>query len=165
MSDVCERLDKGLLNFAIVMSFVDLAKYNYLEIPASDTWGVVMRKDDPLAAQDEIAVEQLYGLPLICSRQWLDQDFPHWFGDKGDEINIVATFNLAYNASIMVKSGVGYAVSYDKLTDTSAESELTFRKLSGVPESKMYLIWRKYQTFTPVAKLLLKRLQEEYAHV
>ena len=122
-----------------------------------------MRKDDPLAWGDEFSVSDLYELPLICSRQWLDQDFPHWFGDKSNEINIVATFNLAYNASVMVKSGMGYAVSYDKLTDTSDGSDLTFRKLSGVPESKMYLIWRKYQTFTPVAKMLLKRLQSEFS--
>ena len=49
MEDVTERLDKGLLDFAIIMSYVDLAKYNYLAVPASDTWGVIMRKDSPLA--------------------------------------------------------------------------------------------------------------------
>ena len=30
MEDVCEKLDKGVLDFAIIMSYVDLAKYNYL---------------------------------------------------------------------------------------------------------------------------------------
>ena len=162
MEDVCEKLDKGLLDFAIVMSFVDLSKYNYLEIPASDTWGVVMRKDDPLAARKFLTVSDLFGLPLICSRQWLDQDFPHWFGDRAENIHIVATFNLAFNASVMVRTGMGYAVSYDKLTDTSVESDLTFRPLSGVPKSQMYIIWRKYQTFTPVSRLLLRAMQERF---
>lgn len=162
MEDVCERLDKGLLDFAIVMSFVDLNKYNYLKVPASDTWGVIMRKDDPLAQKESLTVDDLLKLPLICSRQWLEQDFPYWFGDKGDDVNIVATFNLSYNASIMVREGLGYAVSYDKLTDTSSGSPLCFRPLVSVPKSEMYIIWRKYQTFTPVASILLKELKRTF---
>lgn len=162
MEDVCERLDKGLLDFAIVMSFVDLTKYNYLETPAADTWGVIMRKDDPLAKKASIEPEELIGLPLICSRQWIDQDFPHWFGNHMEDVNIVATFNLSFNASVMVRAGMGYAISYDKLTDTSEDSDLTFLPLSGVPKSQMDIIWRKYQTFTPVAALLLKALQERF---
>ena len=162
MSDVCERLDKGLLDFAIVMSFVDLTKYNFLPVQASDTWGVLMRKDDPLAEKRTLTLEDVTPLPLICSRQWIDQDFPQWFGEKADGINIVATFNLVYNAAVMVRAGIGYAITYDKLTDTSIESELTFRPLASVPKSEMYIIWRKYQTFTPVARLLLDLLRNRF---
>lgn len=162
MEDVCEKLDKGLLDFAIVMSFVDLAKYNYLKVPACDTWGVIMRKDDPLTEKETLSIQDLPGLPLICSRQWIEQDLPHWFSEKTDDINIVATFNLSFNAFVMVKAGMGYAISYDKLTNTDNNSELAFRPFSGVPKSEMYIIWRKYQTFTPVAELLLKELQKRF---
>lgn len=162
MEDVCEKLDKGLLDFAIVMSFVDLSKYNYLKIPAADTWGLLMRKDDAVAQKEKLTVDDLIGLPLICSRQWIDQDYPHWFGNKANAVNITATYNLAFNASVMVRTGMGYAITYDKLTDTSEKSDLCFRPLTGVPKSQMYIIWRKYQTFTPVAKLLLRELQEKF---
>lgn len=159
LSDVCERLDKGLLDFAIVMSYVDLSKYNYLELPMKDTWGILMRKDDPLAGKSSFAASDLDKLPLICSRQWIDQESPKWLGAAAKDMNIVATYNLVFNGSVMVRAGMGYAVVLDKLVNTGEESDLTFIPLSGVPQAEMYMIWRKYQTFTPIAYLLLQELK------
>ena len=159
LSDVCERLDKGLLDFAIVMSYVDLSKYNYLELPMKDTWGILMRKDDPLAGENSFAVSDLDKLPLICSRQWIDQESPRWLGSAAKDMNIVATYNLVFNGSVMVRAGMGYAVVLDKLVNTGGESDLTFIPLSDVPQAEMYVIWRKYQTFTPIASLLLQELK------
>ena len=159
LSDVCERLDKGLLDFAIVMSYVDLSKYNYLELPMKDTWGILMRKDDPLAGKSSFAASELDKLPLICSRQWIDQESPRWLGAAAKDMNIVATYNLVFNGSVMVRAGMGYAVVLDKLVNTGEDSDLTFIPLSGVPQTEMYVIWRKYQTFTPIAHLLLQELK------
>ena len=162
LEDVCGRLDKGLLDFAIVMSYVDLSKYNYLPMPASETWGVIMRKDDPLACRPSLSIDDLKELPLICSRQWIDQEFPQWFGTDTGKMRIVATYNLAFNSAMMVKAGMGYAVTLDKLIDTSETSDLTFRPLRNVPETEMYVIWRKYQTFTPIAQLLVNELMRRF---
>ena len=159
LSDVCERLDKGLLDFAIVMSYVDLSKYNYLELPMKDTWRILMRKDDPLTGKSSFAASDLDKLPLICSRQWIDQESPRWLGAAAKDMNIVATYNLVFNGSVMVRAGMGYAVVLDKLVNTGEESDLTFIPLSGVPQTEMYVIWRKYQTFTPIAHLLLQELK------
>ena len=159
LSDVCDRLDKGLLDFAIVMSYVDLSKYNYLELPMKDTWGILMRKDDPLAGKSSFAASDLDKLPLICSRQWIDQESPRWLGAAAKDMNIVATYNLVFNGSVMVRAGMGYAVVLDKLVNTGEDSDLTFIPLSGVPQTEMYVIWRKYQTFTPIAELLLQELR------
>ena len=161
--DVCDRLDKGLLDFAIVMSYVDLSKYNYLEIPAQDSWGILMKKSDPLSSKGSLTINELKQYPLICSRQWIDQDFPHWFGGDSAEVKIAATYNLAFNAAVMVKSGIGYAVVLDKLIDTGESSGLTFRPLSDVPGTGLYVIWRKYQTFTPVAQLLIDELEKRFS--
>ena len=159
MDDVTERLDRGLLDFAIVMSFVDLNKYNFLKFPASDIWGVYMLKNDPLAEKNSFNVQDLLNLPLICSRQWIDQDLPRWFDDVS-KVNIVATYNLSFNAFKMVRAGIGYAVTYDKLT---ADSDLIFRRIESVPKSEMYIIWRKKQIFTPIAKLLLNYMKDEFS--
>ena len=160
MEDVSEKLDKGIIDFAIVTNFVDLSKYNYIEMPSSDVWGVVMRKDDKLAQKEYLYVQDLIGIPLICSRQWAEQDFTYWFKDKSNEVNIAATFNLAYNGAVMVKEGIGYAVVYDKIIDTSESSELCFKQIIGVPYAKMYIMWRKKQTFTWASRQLLKEIQE-----
>ena len=144
------------------MSYVDLSKYNYLKIPANDTWGLLLRRDDPLAQKEAFHVQELKGLPLICSKQWADHEFPQWFGISTGEANIVATYNLAYNGSVMVKSGIGCAIVLDHLIDTSPASGLIFRPLLDVPQLEMYMIWRKYQTFTPVAELLMKMLLDRF---
>ncbi len=160
--DVCDRLDKGLLDFAIVLSSVDQSKYNYLEIPASDSWGILMRKNDPLASKKSFTVAELKKYPLICSRQWIDQDLPEWFGKNTDDVKIAATYNLAFNGAILARSGIGYAVVLDKLIDTSETSDLTFRPLSDAPSANSYVIWRKNQTFTPVAQLLIDELEHTF---
>lgn len=158
-ADVTERLDRGLLDFAVIVHEVDLTKYNFLELPAIDRYGVLMRKDDPLAAKEAVSVDDLLDVPLICSRQGITEDYPKLFREKMDALRIVATFNLAYNAGVLVREGVGCALTFDKLADTSAGSELTFRPLTPPLETRMYLIWKKYQVFSPAAEALLEEVR------
>lgn len=159
---IAERLDRGLLDFAIIVQEVDLSKYNYIKIPTSDTWGVIMRKDSPLAKKEYITIEDLIDLPLIVSRQGIIEDYPKLFKEKLDQLHIVATFDLIYNASIMVKEGFGYALSFDKIVDTSENSELCFRVLKPELKTNMYIIWKKYQVFTPIAEKLLSKMQQHF---
>lgn len=159
---IAERLDRGLLDFAIIVQEVDLSKYNYIKIPTSDTWGVIMRKDSPLVKKEYITIEDLIDLPLIVSRQGITEDYPKLFKEKLDQLHIVATFDLIYNASIMVKEGFGYALSFDKIVDTSENSELCFRVLKPELKTNMYIIWKKYQVFTPIAEKLLSKMQQHF---
>ena len=166
--DVTERLDKGLLDFGILIQPANISKYDYLNIPAKDTWGVVMRKDSPLAEKETIRREDLLDVPLICSRQVMLRERSHnefiaWFGDDFDKLNVVTTFNLFYNAAIMVDSGMGYAISLDKLANTSEESNLCFRPLEPKLESGLNIVWKKYQVFSPAAEVFLQRLRESFA--
>lgn len=165
--DVTERLDKGLLDFGVLVQPADLSKYDYLNIPAKDTWGVVMRKDSSLAEKETIRKEDLIGLPLICSRQAISQErnkneFVQWFGEDFDKLDIVTTFNLVYNAAIMVDAGLGYAVTIDKIANTSENSSLCFRPLKPRLDSGLNVIWKKYQVFSSAAELFLERLRESF---
>lgn len=165
--DVTERLDKGLLDFGILIQPADISKYDYLNIPAKDTWGVVMRKDSILAKKQSINREDLLDVPLICSRQAISQEqskneFVRWFGDDFDKLNIVTTFNLMYNAAIMVDAGVGYAVTIDKIANTSESSSLCFRPLEPRLDSGLNIIWKKYQVFSSAAEMFLERLRKNF---
>ena len=162
MQDVCEKLDKGLLDFAIVMNYMDLARYNYLPMSTQDSWGVIFRKDDPLAEKESFTTSDLRELPLICSKQWVDHELPDWFRYDLKDVNVVATYNLPYNGAVLAKAGVGYAVMLDKLVHTGEGSDIIFRPLRDVPKTEMFFIWRKYQTFTPIAELLVKELKEAF---
>lgn len=164
--DVTEKLDKGLLDFGVLIQPIDLSKYDNITLPDKDVWGVIMRKDSPLAHKKEIKLEDLISVPLIASRQMSEKysaqsGFLNWFGKDFKKLNIVATYNLVYNAAIMVKAGIGYAVTLDKLVNTTGDSEICFRPLSPKLESSLDIVWKKYQVFSPAAKLFLDRLYEK----
>ncbi|MED3863121.1 LysR family transcriptional regulator [Priestia megaterium] len=167
--DITERLDKGLLDFGILIQPADISKYNYLNMPAKDVWGVVMRKDSPLAVKKSIQAADLLNVPLICSRQAMKQtfsknEFADWFGEDFHKLNIVTTYNLAYNAAIMVEEGVGYAITLDKIVNTSTASNLCFRPLQPRLESGLNIVWKKHHVLSAAANAFLKELQEEFAH-
>lgn len=159
--DVCERLDKGLLDFGVLLGDMDKAKYHYLELPMKDTWGVLMRRDSPLAGQDAVSPQDLWDKPLILSRQVDNKSgLYRWLRKEPAELHTVATYNLIYNASLMVDEGMGYAFTLDKLVNTTG-SDLCFRPLQPRLELGMYLVWKKSQIFSKAAELFLERLQEQ----
>lgn len=157
---VNDRLERGLLDMAIIVQPVDLSKYNYLKMPVDNTWGVLMRKDSPLAGKETIRKEDLQNVPVISSRQAMQDVLLDWFGEEKDKLNIVATYDLLFNASVMVREGMGCALGFDKLIYTGPDSALCFRPLEPQLVSPMYIIWKKYQAFTPVASLLLEELKK-----
>ncbi len=160
---VVERLDRGLIDFAVIVEPPNLSRYNYLEVPETNTWGLIMRKEDILSQKERITVDDLIRLDLICSAQAMQVDIPRWCGEKADLLNLSGTINLVYNGSVFVKEGLGYLLSFDKLADTGADSELCFRPLDPPLETKMYVIWKKYQIFTPIAELLIDSLKKQLA--
>ena len=166
--DVMEKLDRGLLDFGILIQPVDFSKYDHIPLPEKDVWGVIMRKDSPLADKNYIVLDDLINLPLISSRQMSpkyskDSGFLDWFGDSYNKLNIAATYNLVYNAAVMVKAGVGYAVTLDKLADTSKESDICFKPLKPKLESGLDVVWKKYQVFSPASKLFFEKLRDKFA--
>lgn len=160
--DVTERLDKGLLDFGILIEPADIRKYEYIKLPATDIWGLLMRKDSPLASRNTIKPEDLWNIPLLCSRQsMVGKEISDWIGLDYDKLNIVTTYNLVYNASLMVEEGIGYALSLDKLVNTTGDSILCFRPLEPKLEVGLNIIWKKSQIFSKAAKKFLERLQVE----
>lgn len=160
---VNERIERGLLDFAIIVQEVDLSKYNYLKMPSSDTWGLIMRKDSPLAQKPFIQPADLLDHPLICSRQSMTEEMQKWLGEMLDKLNIIATYDLLFNASVMVREGLGYALGFDNIIYTGQESPLCFRPLNPALQSPMYIIWKKYQVFTPVASVLLEEMKKQFS--
>ncbi len=158
--DVTERLDKGLLDFGILIGPFDIKKYEYIQLPAIDTWGVLMRKDSPLAVQDMVKPQDLWDLPLLTSRQTLVKNgLSAWIGRDYETLNIVSTYNLVFNATLMVEEGLGYALTLDKLVNTSGDSKLCFRPLEPKLEVGLVLVWKKYQVFSKATEKFLECLQ------
>lgn len=158
---VLDQLEKGLIDFGLIFGPVDNTKYESLEIPLREVWGVLMRKDAPLAQKTEISAEDLLEQPLILSRQdGASKALAAWIHQDLSQLQIAATYNLLFNASLLVEEGLGYAVGFDKIVNTSENSDLCFRPLYPRWEEGMHIVWKKYQVFSKASEKFLNQLQE-----
>ena len=160
---VAEKLEKGLLDFAVFCEQPDSSRYRFLRFPEADVWGVIMPEDVPLAKKKTVQVNDLIGLPLFCSEQSWENDIPLWANEKMDLLHLEGSFRLSFNASIFAKEHLGYLLTFDHLVDTSPESGLVFRPLRPKLETELYLVWKKYQTFSPIAERFLSQIQTSFA--
>lgn len=161
---IVERLDKGLIDFGLFVEPFDITKYDFIRLPVKDTWGVLMRKDSPLAEKESICAEDLWDKPLIISHQTaISNEMIAWLKRDISQLNIVATYDLLYNASRFVKMGFGYAIALDKLINTSGDSNLCFIPLYPTQEAGLCIVWKKYQVFSRAAEQFLRRIQTEFA--
>lgn len=157
---VLEQLEKGLIDFGIIFGAVDQTKYHSIELPYKDSWGVLMRQDSPLAEKTSITPEDLWDKPLILSQQENgNKELTEWFRRDLSELEIVATYNLLFNASLMVEEGLGYAIGFDKIINTSGNSKLCFRPLSPKREAGMSIVWKKYQIFSKACEKFMMKLR------
>lgn len=158
---ILDQLDKGLIDFGLVFGNVDFDKYNAIKIPVKDTWGVLMRKDSALANKNTIAPEDLLDKPLIISHQKNQGgEFSSWLNCNFDQLNIIATYNLLFNASLLVDEGLGYAIGLDKIINTGENSNLCFRPLEPVIDAELSIIWKKYQIFSKPAEQFMLKINE-----
>ncbi|TKI13463.1 LysR family transcriptional regulator, partial [Bacillus wiedmannii] len=158
--DIKSKLDSGLLDFGVVIEPTDKQKYEYAQLPAKDTWGVLMCKDSPLSDKQVISPVDLINKPLFISRQaTVSNELTGWFGQSIDNLNIVATYNLLYNAALMVEEGIGYALCIDKIINTSGNSKLCFKPLQPKLEANLNIIWKKNQVFSNAAHTFINQLR------
>ena len=160
---VTEKLDKGLLDFAVICDVPDGRKYEYIAFPEGDIWGLILPADAALAKKESIRIEDLLGLPLFASEQGWEGDIRGWAGEHFAQLRLEGSFRLAYNASMFVREGLGYQLTFRNLVDVSEVSGLVFRPLEPKLEVKLYLIWNRYQAFTPIAERFLAQIRESFS--
>ena len=165
--EVAERLEKGLLDFGVFVEPADISRYNSIRLPVLDTWGLILRKDHPLAQKEHITREDLGDVPLIMSRQEMaaqktGNNYLDWFGGSYELLNVVAGYNLMYNGALMVRSGLGCAVGLDRIVNTTETSDLCFRPFDPPLEAGIVVVWKKYQVFSKAAEILLEKMKKVF---
>lgn len=162
---VIDQLDSGLIDFGLIFTSFDHLKYNHLTLPTKDTWGLLMRRDAELASKASIEPQDLWDKPLIISQEKSeDSALAKWLKQYLAKLNIVATYNLIFNASLMVDEGLGYALCLDKIINT-AGTNLCFKPLCPKLELEMHIIWKKYPLFSKAANQFLKLIRQELGAV
>lgn len=153
--DLQDRLDRGLLDFALIFTDFDRNAYHHLTLEEKEIFGVIMRRDNALAEKEYITVKDLYDKPLIVSRA---NGLDIFSGSQARKLQVAATYNLLYNASLMVEDGIGVAISFDGLVDTSENSSLCFRPLYPEISVSPSLIWKRHQKLSIISQLFIKQL-------
>ncbi|HIX68021.1 MAG TPA: LysR family transcriptional regulator [Candidatus Anaerostipes excrementavium] len=158
---ILDRLDKGLVDIGLLLGPIRQEKYDYLNLHQKDVFGLLMPEDCKLACQESINIDQLKSLPMILAEQTFSghQEL-EWFGADYSVMNVVATYSLIYNATFLVERGIGYALCLDKLVNTQGRN-LTFRPIVPELSVDLYIVTKKYQTFSPAAKIFLQMVQEK----
>lgn len=160
---VTEKLDRGLLDFAVICETPDARKYDSLAFPEGDRFGLILPEDDPLVRKDRIRAADLAGLPLFASAQSWVKDIAPWARDRFHDFRLEGSFRLAYNGSLFTMERLGYLLTLEHLVNTAPGTGLVFRPLEPELKLSFYLIWNKYQTFTPVAERFLEIMRRELA--
>lgn len=161
--DVAEKLDKGLVDLGLFVGNTNLDKFNYLKLPASDIWGLLMRNDHPLAQKQTVTPLDMQSTPILCSRQALEQnELSGWLGYDSKQLNIFSTHNLIRNVIIMVEEDLGCAICLSDLVNTNG-TNLVFRPFEPIIQAELVIAWKKYQVFSKPAECFLKKLQTSSA--
>lgn len=152
--DTTDKLDKGLIDFGVFVGLVDLNKYNCITLPDKDRWGVVMRTDDAFSGREYITPDDLKGRELLFSHQAKSQgEFSQWLGYPIDELDIIGTHNLAYNASVLVREGLGILITIEGIVNSEG---LKFIPLMPELSARLVLSWKKGAVFSKAAKKFLE---------
>jgi DNA-binding transcriptional LysR family regulator len=163
--DIIERLEKGLIDFGVAIGDVDPGKYESIRLPTTHVSGLLMRKDSPLASRFAIKPDDLLKIPIISPRnEGMRRRYAKWLGKDFESLNIVATFNLIYNAAFLVEEGVGYALCIDRLIAPAAESPLCFVPYDPPMEIGIDMAWKKQQVFSKASQKFLERLMLCYSY-
>ncbi len=142
--DIKERLDRGLLDFGLLLEPVDKEKYDYIRILTKERWGLLMRTGHPLSKKELILKEDLLGLPLVTTgRLPMQKEIANWMGSDFEKLNIFATYNIITNAALLVSSGTACALTIEGSVRLFDDRRLTFRPLSPELSMTSVLAWKK----------------------
>lgn len=156
-----QRLDNGTLDFGIIMGHENLASYHSLSLPLKNRWGILMKKDNPLARHQEITPADLLNERLLVSAQAKRQDvFRNWAGELIDQFHFVGYYNLIFNAQLLIRTGSCIALTYDGLVNLDDSSALVFRPLTPAVNDQNNLIWAKNHQLSNAGQLFIEQLQK-----
>lgn len=160
-NDVRTNLESGNFDFGIVIDPTNKQNYDFIHLLGESRWGLLMPRGSELAKKDHLTLDDLEGKDIIITQQndFLDT-LKEWYGESTKKFNIVATYNLLYNASLLVSAGVGYALCVDGIINTN-QSDLVFVPLEPRKTAGTNLVWQKGRKLSPSANAFLRQISKD----
>ena len=154
--DIKEKIDKGLIDIGLLTEPVDISKYDFVRLKEKEVWGVLISKD-------YVTADDLIDKPLISSRRGMIQnEIFNWFGKNYDKLNIISTYNLVLNASVMVEEGLGYAFSLENLINVNDETNICFKPIFPKVETGTVIVWKKHQIFSSATTKFIEEIKSAF---
>lgn len=162
--DIQARIQSGTIDLGLFVGPGRYKGYDHIAMPHVLRWGLIMRRDAPLASRQSIRAKDLDGIPILLTRQMMVGEFlSGWLGHACGALNIVCTYNLAYNADLLVAAGLGSAICIDNVIPAAFADSIVFRPFSPTLSSDAYLAWRKDVPLSPAANALVERVRATVA--
>ncbi len=155
--DIKDRIDKGLLDIGLLMSPVEITKYDFMRLDKKDIWGVLVPEDDPIAKSSAVTLDEIMDKPLfVPKRSAVHNEVVNWFGVPAERLNIVGTHTLLSNTVLLVERGMGYALTLNGSLSVQSSQKTKFIPLSPERTTESVFVWKKNHLFHPAASLFIQ---------
>lgn len=161
-TDITEHLNHGNLDFAILLEPIDTTKYEFISLPDTSIWGILMNNDSIFAKQPVIRKQDILEMPLILHRRiGLQQEIAHWAQVDLEKLHIAATYNVVHGSPIsFVKNKVGYFLTTRDLLAPKLDNNVVFRPLEPTLQVKYALVWKRHNIFSKAAETFLNKIKQ-----
>lgn len=145
-NNIRDYIERGLLDIGLMSEPVDMRKYNFVNMPIKEQWGVFAPNDSPLYEKESITPEDLKGMSIVTATGDFNQSrIGKWLGDYREQVEIAATANLPYNEAVLAKENIGIMLSINL---NCTYENLRFIPLRPALEVSTVLAWKKEQIFS-----------------
>ena len=155
-------LESGAIDFAL-LSVVPLTKrFANIKLPLHDRWGLILRKDDPLAVKSYIEPDDLRSLPLLAGRS---ENFRSlmtgWLGYDFNRLNMIGTSFLLAATEQLVREKIGYQIAKEGIIKDGSNSDVCFRPFYPEIKSSVYLVWSSNRELTKLQEIFLNEMKNK----
>lgn len=145
-NNIRDYIERGLLDIGLMSEPIDMRKYDFVNMPIKEQWGVYAQSGSLLSEKESISPEDLKGMSIITATGDFNQSrIGKWLGDYREQVEITATANLPYNEAVLAKENIGVMLSINL---NCTYENLRFIPLNPVLEVSTALAWKKEQIFS-----------------
>lgn len=156
-----ERMDRGLLDFGIMLEPIDIEQYEYIRLEQKERWGLLMRRGHPLAEQESVTCADLLSVPLITpARLYVQKEISNWLGADINKLNVLATVNMMTHAAMFINSGAACGLTIEGVVDLFEDSKMVFKPLNPRLELTAVLAWKRFHSLSGAAAKFLEYFKE-----
>ncbi|KPI52502.1 LysR family transcriptional regulator [Clostridioides difficile] len=158
-NDIVEKLDKGLLDIALLIDPAPVDKYNKLVLPNKEIWGLLVSTEHFLTNQQSVSAKEILNVPLICSsRKEVQNMLYSWGNFTEDDLNIIGKYNLIFNVISLVENKVGAALTIKGAID-NRKNNIKFLPFTPAMETNCVLVWKKDAIRSSTVLTFIKKIE------